>query len=76
MKNQKNWEMAQIAFAHQMKVISGYTALFSTALFITDLCLIILNNDVLFVPSIIIQSIVLVGILWIVYYSVNKKLDE
>ncbi|WP_423831313.1 hypothetical protein [Staphylococcus pseudintermedius] len=23
MKNQKNWEIAQVAFAHQMKVISG-----------------------------------------------------
>lgn len=75
MKNQKNWEIAQVAFAHQMKVISGYTALCSILLCIVDIVLIVLDNDVLFVASMLIQAIVLIGILLAVYLKVNKKLD-
>lgn len=75
MKNQKNWEIAQVAFARQMKVISGYTTLFSIILCIADIVFIIVDNDTLFVTSIMIQSIVLVGILMSVYLNVNKKLD-
>ncbi|HGH0906852.1 TPA: SdpI family protein [Staphylococcus pseudintermedius] len=75
MKNQKNWEIAQVAFAHQMKVISGYTALCSILLCIVDIVLIVLNNDVLFVASMVTQAIVLIGILLAVYLKVNKKLD-
>ncbi|HDK5689829.1 TPA: SdpI family protein [Staphylococcus pseudintermedius] len=75
MKNQKNWEIAQVAFAHQMKVISGYTALCSILLCIVDIVLIVLDNDVLFVASMMTQAIVLIGILLAVYLKVNKKLD-
>ncbi|EGQ4240211.1 SdpI family protein [Staphylococcus pseudintermedius] len=75
MKNQKNWEIAQVAFAHQMKVISGYTALYSILLCIVDIVLIVLDNDVLFVASMVTQAIVLIGILLAVYLKVNKKLD-
>lgn len=75
MKNQKNWEIAQVAFACQLKVISGYTALYSILLCIADIVLIILENDALLVTSMMIQSIVLVGILLVVYLNVNKKLD-
>ncbi|EGQ3214423.1 SdpI family protein [Staphylococcus pseudintermedius] len=75
MKNQKNWEIAQVAFAHQMKVISGYTALCSILLCIVDIVLIVLDNDVLFVASMVTQAIVLIGILLTVYLKVNKKLD-
>ncbi|HAR6244883.1 TPA: SdpI family protein [Staphylococcus pseudintermedius] len=75
MKNQKNWEIAQVAFAHQMKVISGYTSLCSILLCIVDIVLIVLNNDVLFVASMVTQAIVLIGILLAVYLKVNKKLD-
>ncbi|EII2104547.1 SdpI family protein [Staphylococcus pseudintermedius] len=75
MKNQKNWEIAQVAFAHQMKVISGYTALCSILLCIVDILLIVLDNDVLFVASMVTQAIVLIGILLAVYLKVNKKLD-
>lgn len=75
MKNQKNWEIAQVAFAHQMKVISGYTALCSILLCILDIVLIVLDNDVLFVASMVTQAIVLIGILLAVYLKVNKKLD-
>lgn len=75
MKNQKNWEIAQVAFAHQLKVISGYTALCSILLCILDIVLIVLDNDVLFVASMVIQAIVLIGILLAVYLKVNKKLD-
>ncbi|MDU0373649.1 SdpI family protein [Staphylococcus pseudintermedius] len=75
MKNQKNWEIAQVAFAHQLKVISGYTALCSILLCILDIVLIVLDNDVLFVASMLIQAIVLIGILLAVYLKVNKKLD-
>ncbi|MDT0913630.1 SdpI family protein [Staphylococcus pseudintermedius] len=75
MKNQKNWEIAQVAFAHQQKVISGYTALCSILLCIVDIVLIVLDNDVLFVASMVTQAIVLIGILLAVYLKVNKKLD-
>ncbi|HBJ9555601.1 TPA: SdpI family protein [Staphylococcus pseudintermedius] len=75
MKNQKNWEIAQVAFAHQLKVISGYTALCSILLCIVDIVLIVLDNDVLFVASMVTQAIVLIGILLTVYLKVNKKLD-
>ena len=75
MKNQKNWEIAQVAFAHQLKVISGYTALCSILLCIVDIVLIVLDNDVLFVASMVTQEIVLIGILLAVYLKVNKKLD-
>ncbi|EHT8043962.1 SdpI family protein [Staphylococcus pseudintermedius] len=75
MKNQKNWEIAQVAFAHQLKVISGYTALCSILLCIVDIVLIVLDNDVLFVASMVTQAIVLIGILLTVYLQVNKKLD-
>lgn len=75
MKNQKNWEIAQVAFAHQMKVISGYTALCSILLCVVDIVLIVLDNDVLFVASMVTQAIVLIGILLAVYLKVNKKLD-
>lgn len=75
MKNQKNWEIAQVAFAHQLKVISGYTALCSILLCILDIVLIVLDNDVLFVASMVTQAIVLIGILLTVYLKVNKKLD-
>ncbi|EHC9916977.1 SdpI family protein [Staphylococcus pseudintermedius] len=75
MKNQKNWEIAQVAFAHQMKVISGYTALCSILLCIVDIVLIVLDNDMLFVASMVTQAIVLIGILLAVYLKVNKKLD-
>ncbi|EGQ0376005.1 SdpI family protein [Staphylococcus pseudintermedius] len=75
MKNQKNWEIAQVAFAHQLKVISGYTALCSILLCILDIVLIVLDNDVLFVASMVTQAIVLIGILLAVYLKVNKKLD-
>ncbi|EGQ4087102.1 SdpI family protein [Staphylococcus pseudintermedius] len=75
MKNQKNWEIAQVAFAHQLKVISGYTALCSILLCIVDIVLILLDNDVLFVASMVTQAIVLIGILLAVYLKVNKKLD-
>ncbi|MFB3186133.1 SdpI family protein [Staphylococcus pseudintermedius] len=75
MKNQKNWEIAQVAFAHQLKVISGYTALCSILLCILDIVLIVLDNDVLFVASMLTQAIVLIGILLAVYLKVNKKLD-
>ncbi|MDK3999441.1 SdpI family protein [Staphylococcus pseudintermedius] len=75
MKNQKNWEIAQVAFAHQMKVISGYTALCSILLCIVDIVLIVLDNDVLFVASMVTQAIMLIGILLAVYLKVNKKLD-
>ncbi|EIM5195239.1 TPA: SdpI family protein [Staphylococcus pseudintermedius] len=75
MKNQKNWEIAQVAFAHQMKVISGHTALCSILLCIVDNVLIVLDNDVLFVASMVTQAIVLIGILLAVYLKVNKKLD-
>lgn len=75
MKNQKNWEIAQVAFAHQLKVISGYTALCSILLCILDIMLIVLDNDVLFVASMVTQAIVLIGILLAVYLKVNKKLD-
>ncbi|EGQ0358532.1 SdpI family protein [Staphylococcus pseudintermedius] len=75
MKNQKNWEIAQVAFAHQMKVISGYTALCSILLCILDIVLIVLDNNVLFVASMVTQAIVLIGILLAVYLKVNKKLD-
>ncbi|HGH0863139.1 TPA: SdpI family protein [Staphylococcus pseudintermedius] len=75
MKNQKNWEIAQVAFAHQLKVISGYTALCSILLCILDIVLIVLDNDVLFVALMVTQAIVLIGILLAVYLKVNKKLD-
>ncbi|EGQ2820131.1 TPA: SdpI family protein [Staphylococcus pseudintermedius] len=75
MKNQKNWEIAQVAFAHQLKVISGYTALCSILLCIVDIVLIVLDNDVLFVASMVTQAIVLIGILLAVYLKVNKKID-
>ncbi|EGQ0398277.1 SdpI family protein [Staphylococcus pseudintermedius] len=75
MKNQNNWEIAQVAFAHQLKVISGYTALCSILLCIVDIVLIVLDNDVLFVASMVTQAIVLIGILLAVYLKVNKKLD-
>lgn len=75
MKNQKNWEIAQVAFAHQLKVISGYTALCSILLCIVDIVLIVLDNDVLFVASMVTQAIVLIGIFLTVYLKVNKKLD-
>ncbi|HCA7508173.1 TPA: SdpI family protein [Staphylococcus pseudintermedius] len=75
MKNQKNWEIDQVAFAHQLKVISGYTALCSILLCIVDIVLIVLDNDVLFVASMVTQAIVLIGILLAVYLKVNKKLD-
>ncbi|EGQ3264810.1 SdpI family protein [Staphylococcus pseudintermedius] len=75
MKNQKNWEIAQVAFAHQLKVISGYTALCSILLCILDIVLIVLDKDVLFVASMVTQAIVLIGILLAVYLKVNKKLD-
>ncbi|HAR6112256.1 TPA: SdpI family protein [Staphylococcus pseudintermedius] len=75
MKNQKNWEIAQVAFAHQLKVISDYTALCSILLCIVDIVLIVLDNDVLFVASMVTQAIVLIGILLTVYLKVNKKLD-
>ncbi|EJH3980892.1 SdpI family protein [Staphylococcus pseudintermedius] len=75
MKNQKNWEIAQVAFAHQLKVISGYTALCSILLCILDIVLIVLDNDALFVASMVTQAIVLIGILLAVYLKVNKKLD-
>lgn len=75
MKNQKNWEIDQVAFAHQLKVISGYTALCSILLCIVDIVLIVLDNDVLFVASMVTQAIVLIGILLTVYLKVNKKLD-
>ncbi|HDT9086507.1 TPA: SdpI family protein [Staphylococcus pseudintermedius] len=75
MKNQKNWEIAQVAFAHQLKVISGYTALCSILLCIVDIVLIVLDNGVLFVASMVTQAIVLIGILLTVYLKVNKKLD-
>ncbi|HAR6129713.1 TPA: SdpI family protein [Staphylococcus pseudintermedius] len=75
MKSQKNWEIAQVAFAHQLKVISGYTALCSILLCIVDIVLIVLDNDVLFVASMVTQAIVLIGILLAVYLKVNKKLD-
>ncbi|ELK4476356.1 SdpI family protein [Staphylococcus pseudintermedius] len=75
MKNQKNWEIAQVAFAHQLKVISSYTALCSILLCILDIVLIVLDNDVLFVASMVTQAIVLIGILLAVYLKVNKKLD-
>ena len=75
MKNQKNWEIAQVAFAHQLKAISGYTALCSILLCIVDIVLIVLDNDVLFVASMVTQAIVLIGILLAVYLKVNKKLD-
>ncbi|EGQ1298934.1 SdpI family protein [Staphylococcus pseudintermedius] len=75
MKNQKNWEIAQVAFAHQLKVISGYTALCSILLCILDIMLIVLDNDALFVASMVTQAIVLIGILLAVYLKVNKKLD-
>ncbi|EIS6478269.1 SdpI family protein [Staphylococcus pseudintermedius] len=75
MKNQKNWEIAQVAFAHQLKVISGYTALCSILLCIVDIVLIVLDNDVLFVASMVTQAIVPIGILLAVYLKVNKKLD-
>ncbi|EGQ3101823.1 SdpI family protein [Staphylococcus pseudintermedius] len=75
MKNQKNWEIAQVAFAHQLKVISGYTALCSILLCIVDIVLIVLDNDVLFIASMVTQAIVLIGILLAVYLKVNKKLD-
>ncbi|MDU0286169.1 SdpI family protein [Staphylococcus pseudintermedius] len=75
MENQKNWEIAQVTFAHQLKVISGYTALCSILLCIVDIVLIVLDNDVLFVASMVTQAIVLIGILLAVYLKVNKKLD-
>ncbi|MDE9751715.1 SdpI family protein [Staphylococcus delphini] len=75
MKNQNNWEIAQVAFARLLKVISGYTALYSILLCIVDIVLIVLDNDVILVISMIIQAIVLIGILLAVYLKVNKKLD-
>lgn len=74
MKNQNNWEIAQVAFARLLKVISGYTALCSILLCIVDIVLIVLDNDVILVISMIIQAIVLIGILLAVYLKVNKKL--
>ncbi|MDE9828876.1 SdpI family protein [Staphylococcus delphini] len=75
MKNQNNWEIAQVAFARLLKVISGYMALCSILLCIVDIVLIVLDNDVILVISMIIQAIVLIGILLAVYLKVNKKLD-
>ncbi|HHU6750984.1 TPA: SdpI family protein [Staphylococcus pseudintermedius] len=75
MKNQKNWEIAQVAFARLLKVISGYTALYSILLCIVDIVLIVLEYDSILVISMIIQAIVLIGILLAVYLQVNKELD-
>ncbi|UXS29291.1 SdpI family protein [Staphylococcus delphini] len=75
MKNQNNWEIAQVAFARQLKVIFKYTALYSIILCIVDIVLIVLDNDVILVISMIIQAIVIIGILLAVYLNVNKKLD-
>ncbi|UXS36906.1 SdpI family protein [Staphylococcus delphini] len=63
MKNQNNWEIAQVAFARQLKVIFKYTALYSIILCIVDIVLIVLDNDVILVISMIIQAIVIIGIL-------------
>ncbi|MDE9799699.1 SdpI family protein [Staphylococcus delphini] len=75
MKNQNNWEIAQVAFARQLKVIFKYTALYSIILCIADIVFIILHNDVLLIPSLMIQMLMLIGILLAVYLKVNKKLD-
>ena len=75
MKNIENWQKAQKEYGKQSQRLFMYSSLFSVNLLILDIFSLIFDKEVLFLTSIILQSIILVILLIIIFYKVNNKLD-
>lgn len=74
MKNQKNWEISQKAFSKYMTKIFSYSCLSSIPLLIIDILFITFQKDTLLTYSLIVQSLILVILLFTIYLKVNKKM--
>lgn len=75
MKNTEMWQKAQKEYGEQSQRLFMYSSLFSASLLILDIFSLIFDKEVLFLTSIILQSIILVLLLIILFYKVNNKLD-
>ncbi|WP_157728653.1 SdpI family protein [Staphylococcus muscae] len=57
MKSQKNWNQAQKLYAEMLVKACRYTLIVSVVPLIIDIALLIMNNDKLFITSVISQAI-------------------
>ncbi|UXR71742.1 SdpI family protein [Staphylococcus sp. IVB6238] len=75
MKSQKNWERAQKLYTELFVKACHYTWVVSVVPLIIDIALLIMNNDKLFITSIISQVIIFFLVHFVVYWKVNRQLD-
>ncbi|MGN5884216.1 SdpI family protein [Staphylococcus simulans] len=74
-KNKENWILAQKEFSLQSINMFKYAAFISFFWLLADIAFLFLNNDKIMVISVLLQSLILLGLLVVLYINVNNKLD-
>ncbi|PTF27141.1 hypothetical protein BUY19_07670 [Staphylococcus cohnii] len=75
MKNQKNWDKAQIVYGIYTKQFFHYSLYFALLLLALDIFALITKNDNIILWSFIIQGLTLCTLLFYIIPKVDKKLD-
>lgn len=75
MKNQQNWERAQVLFGEVFEKIFRYALIVSIVWFMIDVALLIVDYENILLVSDISQAIILFILMFIVYQRVNRELD-
>ncbi|MDW5472682.1 SdpI family protein [Staphylococcus equorum] len=75
MKNQKNWDKAQIIYGKYTKQFFSYSLYFSLMPLVLDIFALITKNDNIIFWSFIFQGLILCILLFYINFKVNKKLN-
>ncbi|RIN78926.1 SdpI family protein [Staphylococcus simulans] len=74
-KNKENWMLAQKEYGEQSTKVFMYTVFASFFWLLADIVFLFLDNDTFMIVSVLLQSIVLLGLLLMLYLNVNNKLE-
>jgi|SRR5699024_5691514 uncharacterized membrane protein len=75
MKNQKNWDKAQIIYGKYTKQFFSYSLYFSVISLVLDIFALITKKDNIILWSFIFQALTLCVLLFYIDFKVNKKLN-
>lgn len=74
-KSKENWILAQKEYSQQSTKLFTYTAFLSCVWLLADIIFVFMDNETPMMVSIILQTIVLLGLLFMLYLNVNNKLE-
>lgn len=74
-KNKENWMLAQKEYGEQSTKVFMYTVFASFFWLLADIVFLFLDTHTFMIVSVLLQSILLLGLLLMLYLNVNNKLE-